>query len=173
MGDEGVGVAAVTACDRTDAGRQLGQVKGLDQVIVGAGIEPFDSVGHLIEGGQDDDGCGLAARPQASQKWQAPAIGQHQVQQDEVVRHPGYRRVGSVQALHPVHRMTIARDLVAHRSAQHGVIFNQQDSHSHLPCTCPRHGEPDGKLKCIRHLVQVQVMLAEHPHVIKDIGATP
>jgi hypothetical protein len=107
--------------------------EGFHQVVVGAGVEAADAVGHLVERGEDDDRRGDASRAQASQEGDPQTVGQHQIQQDEVVGHGRDRAVAGVQPLHPVHRVAVGRDLVAHGSAQDGVVFDQQDAHGVLP----------------------------------------
>jgi D-alanyl-D-alanine carboxypeptidase/D-alanyl-D-alanine-endopeptidase (penicillin-binding protein 4) len=52
--------AGCSACHRANAGAEFEQIKGLDQVIVGAGLEHADPVGDKSAGSQHDDGCAFA-----------------------------------------------------------------------------------------------------------------
>jgi hypothetical protein len=94
MGDDGVGVAGIAPRDRADAGGQFGEVEGLHQIVVGPRVQPLDPVADLVERGQDDDRRHIAPGPQAAQELDAAAIGQHQVQQHQVVsrRRSAHRR---------------------------------------------------------------------------------
>ncbi|CAM5502499.1 hypothetical protein SSTU70S_00928 [Stutzerimonas stutzeri] len=71
---------------RFDAGDQLGQGEGLDQVVVGASLEPLDAIGQRIAGGEHDDRR-VAPRivAQALAHLIAVDTGQHDVQHDQVV----------------------------------------------------------------------------------------
>ena len=55
QGDDRVRVARIAPRHRSDARRKLGEVEGLHQIVVGAGVQPLDPVRHLVERGQDDD----------------------------------------------------------------------------------------------------------------------
>ena len=127
--DDRVRVAGIAPGDRADARRQFGQVEGLHEVVVGPGIQPFDPVRHLVERGQDDHGRHVAARAQGFEKADAAAVGQHQVEQDQIVSGAGHGIAGRIQPRDPVHRLAVACDLVAHGGAQNRVVLDQQDAH--------------------------------------------
>jgi hypothetical protein len=91
VGDEWVRVAAAAARDRSDPGRELGEVKGLHEIVVRARVQPLDPVRHLVERGEHDHGRHAAPRPQALQEADNPPVGQHQVEEDEVVARPAHR----------------------------------------------------------------------------------
>ena len=135
MGDDGVGVAGVAPPHRADAGGEFGEVEGLHQIVVGAGVQAVDAVRHLIECREDDDGCYLAAAAQCLEEGEAEAVGQHEVEQHQVEGGAGQRIARHVEAHHPVDRMAVGGDLVTDGGAQYGVVLDQQDSHG-APFAC-------------------------------------
>ncbi len=89
MADAVVGQArADTPEHGADAGHQLGHGEGLDDVVVGAGVQAADAVSLFAPGGEHDDRqvAGLIARAQAPADLHARHLGQHPVQQDQVRR---------------------------------------------------------------------------------------
>ena len=129
MGDDRVRVAGIAPPDRADPGRQFAEVEGLDEIVVRAGVQPLDPVRDLVERGQDDDGRDVAAAAQRLQEADAPAVRQHEIEQDEIVAGCGHRVARRVEAGDPVHGLAVRGDLVAHGGAQHGVVLDQQDAH--------------------------------------------
>ena len=69
--------------DRADPGDQLAQPERLDDVVVGAELEPDDAVGLLAAGGHDDD-RDARALAQLPADVEAVDVRQAQVEQDEV-----------------------------------------------------------------------------------------
>ena len=64
--------ARPTAGDRTDAGDQLAQPERLDDVVVGAELEPDDAVGFFSARGDDDDRHAASARAAAGRRRARP-----------------------------------------------------------------------------------------------------
>lgn len=62
------------------AGGQLVQVDGFDEVIVGPRVQPFDAGGHGVAGGKHQHGRGVAACPRLAQHLHAVLAGQAQVE---------------------------------------------------------------------------------------------
>ena len=60
-------------------GHQLGQVERLDQVVVGARVQPADPVLHIIEGGQHEDGSPAAADAQLIADGKPVGVREHHV----------------------------------------------------------------------------------------------
>jgi len=77
-------------CRVVDAGLQLGHAEGLHHIVVGAGTQSGDPVTLLGPGGDRDDGD-LAAAAQFSTDFDAVAVGQAEVEQDEVDGRGGER----------------------------------------------------------------------------------
>ena len=71
--------------ERPQAGGQLGEGKGFDQVVVGAGVETGDAVGDAIARGQQQDRRLDARRAQPAADLEAVDAGQHDVEHDRVV----------------------------------------------------------------------------------------
>ncbi len=67
-----------------DARGQLGEGEGLDEVVVGAGVEQVDLVVDLAECADDDDRELGVTDPDGLEHVGAPAVGQDQIEQDEV-----------------------------------------------------------------------------------------
>ena len=73
--------------ERADARQQLPEREGLDQVVVGAGVEPLDLVLDGVAGREHEDLRVHAARAQLAAELEAVARArQHQVEDDEVRR---------------------------------------------------------------------------------------
>ena len=81
--------------DRAHARHDLAHAEGLDDVVVGAELEPDDPVGLRPAGGDHDD-RDVRAAPQLSADVAAVAVGQAQVEQHEVgpLLGGGAQRVG-------------------------------------------------------------------------------
>ena len=75
------------------------------------------------------DGRHVAPRAQALQESDPAPVGQHQVEQDQVIGRTAHRVARRVEPRDPVDRMPVGRDLVAHRGAQNRVVLDQQDAH--------------------------------------------
>src|SRR4051812_35845941 len=71
------------AQDGPDAGGHLAGAERLDDVVVGAELEPDHAVGLLAAGGQHDDRH-LGLPPDLAADVVARAVGEHEVEQDEV-----------------------------------------------------------------------------------------
>src|SRR3954454_12843327 len=71
------------AQDGADAGGDLAGAERLDDVVVGAELEPDHSVGLLAAGGQHDDRH-LRLAPDLAADVVAGPVGEHEVEQDEV-----------------------------------------------------------------------------------------
>ena len=76
-------VPAQTAQDGVDAGQQLFHLKGLDDIVIRAHLQPGDLVDRLALGRQHDDG-GLSLFPDVGAHGPAVHDGQHDVQQDQI-----------------------------------------------------------------------------------------
>src|SRR6202789_564760 len=69
---------------QTHAGGDLVQIEGLDDVIVGTGVEPRDSVLDFVASRQNDDRRGVAALAQLAQHLDAVAVRQPKIEQHQV-----------------------------------------------------------------------------------------
>lgn len=113
----------------------LGQIEGLHEIVVGAGIEPVDAIRQAIERREDDHRRRIAAAAQVTQEAHAVPIGKHEIEQHEIVGGAAQMQARNVEAGDPVRRVPFGHDLVAHRRAENLVVLDQEDSHevvSHL-----------------------------------------
>ena len=123
VADQGVAAAGVAADQGAHASAQFIEVKGLDQIIVGAGVEAFYTIGDGITRRDNQHGQRVAFCSQAFEDIEAVAFRQAEVQQHEIVRFTTYRRQGRFAVLHPVHRESIAAQRLADALRDHSVVF--------------------------------------------------
>jgi D-alanyl-D-alanine carboxypeptidase/D-alanyl-D-alanine-endopeptidase (penicillin-binding protein 4) len=126
---QALGASGLAARECAHAGRQLLQIEGLDEVIVGAGVEPGHAVGHRIACSGDENGNGAAAFTQGAQHGQAILLRQAQVQQQHGVVLGAQGHVGRLAVLHPVDGEAVLAQTLAHGFSHHGIVFHQQYAH--------------------------------------------
>jgi len=127
---EGAGGAAGFAPQqRADTRRQLVEIEGLGQVVVGAGIEPLHAIGDRIARGDDENGQRLAPRAQRLEELQPIGAGQPQVEQHQLEGLGDQSLCGGSRIMHPVDREALALQSRADGFADHRVVFYQQQSH--------------------------------------------
>ncbi len=81
----------VAAEQGTEAGEKLGEGERLDQVVVRPAVQTLDPFLDRIQGREDQDRFGEAARPQFAEDVQSVPAGKHEVQHDRI---DGPRRRG-------------------------------------------------------------------------------
>src|SRR5690606_414291 len=84
-GAEQIELAGAAAVQGLEPGEQLGEREGLDQIVVGAGLEPGDALADAAAGGQHQHGCAQAGVAPATKHAGAVEIRQHPVEDDRVV----------------------------------------------------------------------------------------
>ena len=113
---------------RTKSRQQFLQRKGLDQIIVGTRVQPFDAVGDLVPCGQEDDGGCRRAGPGRGHQGDAVAVRKPAVEQDGTVGilNHGLERFGEAGNMveRPAFPLQDANDLPRQRR----VVFHQQDT---------------------------------------------
>ncbi len=107
-------------------------VEGLDDVVVGTGLEPLDDIRRVAPGGEHDDRhAGLIADARAH--LDAVHAGQHEVEQHQI----GLGRVDGVDGRGTVRAEGGLETLRAQHDADHlgerDVIVDDQDSRVHIP----------------------------------------
>jgi hypothetical protein len=122
-------VGFVAPGDSHDAGFEFAKVEGLDEIVVGAGIQAFYAVGNLIAGGEDDDRRAEVAAADAAEEIDAAAIRQLKVEQDQAVFDRAGGGVGIREVLDPIDSVMVCGNVIAHGLTNHPVVFNQQNSH--------------------------------------------
>jgi len=87
-----LGVVAAAAQEAPQAGEELVEGERLDDVVVGAGVEPAHPVADRVACGEHEDGRPYAALPERAARLEPVDAGQHDVEHDCVVgrrgRHP-------------------------------------------------------------------------------------
>ena len=130
MGDDRIWVAGIAPCDRANARCQFGKIEWLYKIVVCAGVQPFDPVGHLVQCGQDDHRRHVTPRAQARQKADAATIRQHQIQQHQIVGRTCKGIAGRVEPHDPIHRLSRPCDFISHGGPQNSIVLDKQDAHS-------------------------------------------
>ena len=91
----GAGAAALAAAQRTQSGEQLVELEGLDEVVVGAGVQPGDAVLHAVARGEDEHRHRAPLAAPLAQPAHAVAAGQAEA---EVLIQRGADEMGEVEA---------------------------------------------------------------------------
>ncbi len=113
--------------------QQFANFEGLDQIIVGAEIEPIDPVVDAIPRGHDDDGKPAAKRAQVPQH--VPAIGHRQaeIEQRQLVGFVFGCMDRSRAIRHPIDRIGRILERLLDGRADHPVVLDQQNAHPRFP----------------------------------------
>ena len=132
MLDDVFRAAGLAPQHRADAGSQLVEVEGLDDVIVGAGVESLDAIVDRVPGREDQHWHLAAGSPQPLQDLQAIQPGQAEIEQHQF---EGLCRQGGLRCdavLDPVDRQALLAQPKAHRLTDHGVVFYEEQSHGDM-----------------------------------------
>src|SRR5438552_12932116 len=73
-----------TAKQGPDAGQQLFEGKGFDEIVIGAAVEPGYSIFQTVAGGKQQNRRCNALFPQARQDLKAVTAGEHQIKENDV-----------------------------------------------------------------------------------------
>ena len=122
-------LAARAAQQRAQAGLELVDVERLDQIVVGAGVEPVDPVAHGVAGGQHQHRDAVALAPQQPAHLETVDVGQTDVEHDRV-REAAVdlgQRLGP--ALGQLHLVTGERQRTAEHVTQGTIVVDHQQSH--------------------------------------------
>jgi len=137
--DEHYEWACFAAQQGADAGEQLGIGEGFHQVVVGAGVEPFDAVHRSTACGEHQDGQ-VPIRAQLPAHLEPVDAGHHEIEDDKV----GPARANLFERLGAAERDI---DVVAFRTedaldgrGNHRVVVDHEDppgAHAHDRISCP------------------------------------
>ena len=97
--------AAQAALERAQAREQLVDVEGLDQVVVGAGVESGDALRDAVARAEHEHGREAAAGARAAQDLQSVHARQPEVEHQGVERALLERGQGERPAAQPLHRV--------------------------------------------------------------------
>jgi hypothetical protein len=110
---------------RPARGQQFVGVVGLDDVVVGAGVEAGHAVPDRVARGGHQHRHRRAAGPQAAQHLQAVGLGQAEIQQDQVVLLGQQGRIRRRAIADPVDRVVLGAQDFEDGLADHRVIFHK------------------------------------------------
>ncbi len=116
-----------------DAGLQLARLEGLGQVVVGTEFEAEDAVHRFAAGRQHQhrQALVLAFAAQLAAEVQAIAIGQHQVEHEEVKDIVPQGLAACGQRAGYGHLKAGSCEVVLEHGREAGVVVNQQESGGH------------------------------------------
>jgi hypothetical protein len=105
------------------------QIEGLDDIIIGAGVEAFDPVADLITCRDDDDRAPVLSFAKLAQEIEAASIGQMQIKKHKPIVDCAQRSFGVIKPLHPIYGVIGALEMRSYGLAEHRFVLNQQNSH--------------------------------------------
>ena len=112
------------------AGSEFTQVEGLEQVVIGTGLQAVDTVGDRVTGGQDQHWQFKALLAQLLQQLEAIFIGQAQVEHHDV-------ELGSLEhgpccggGTHMLNRQPLCRQPGLDAAGNQFVVFANQYMHA-------------------------------------------
>ena len=118
------------AQERPAAGSEFRQIDWLDDVVVGARIEPKHTVVWTVARGDDEDRGGEAHAPCLADERDAVAVGHPEVEQHEVVATRRERRTRLRERARRVDGETFVAQPCCNQRGEPGVIFCEQDAHN-------------------------------------------
>ena len=122
-------------------GLQLLQMKGLDQIVVGAAIQPLYLIADPAAGGENQHPGLPIPFPQRPKQLHAVPAGQVQIQQDQIVflrQHPFQRGLAVIA---DVRFISFSLQALGQRVAQRPLILHNQDSHTGPPLFSSCHAQ--------------------------------
>ena len=123
---------AMAPHQRPDTRGELVQVKGFDEIIVGAGIKPLDAVSDRIACGDHQHRQGHALATQAGEQVEPGFSRQAEVEQDHFMHAVGHRQFCCRTVTHPIDGVPVLPEPPLYAGADHRIIFNEQQAHPFL-----------------------------------------
>ena len=124
---ERLGRLAAAALERTHACEQFLGGERLDEVVVGACVEPGDAVGHAVAGGQQQDGEGEAFPPQAPTDGRPVQAGHGDVEDDEVRHRAFHRRERCAAVRRRLHFVSLGRQRPCQHAQDRRVVVDHEN----------------------------------------------
>ena len=120
---------------RPQAREQLAQGEGLDQVVVGAGVEAGDAVVDRVARGEHQDRRAVAGLAHAPAHLEAVDVRHRDVQDDgvDLLARDAVERLAAV--LGERHVVALEGQRPLHRRAQGRLVIDHQDSHRRVQHT--------------------------------------
>lgn len=127
---DGGGMGIVLAADEcADAGKELGEFEGFDEVVVGTEIEAPDAVLGGVASGEDEDVAGGVRGAQGFEDGEAVDLGEHEVEDDDIVL-SGAGEAESVFAVAGgIDSVTGFLEALDHGFAERCEIFDDENAH--------------------------------------------
>src|ERR1700722_6047378 len=100
--DHGVAASGGAAQYGAHAGHYFVEIEGLDDVVIGAGIEAGNPLPNLIARSEDDDGRGAASLAHRTQDVETVALRQSEIQKHQVENRVLQRRIRALSIGHPI-----------------------------------------------------------------------
>jgi hypothetical protein len=127
--DRRCSAARAPPAERPHPGGELVEVERLDEVVVGAGVQARDAVGHRVA--RRDDEQGQVARPRAQrlEHCEAGPARQPEVEEQHLVHAGRERRLGGAAVPHPVDAVARVPEPGGDALADHGLVLGEQHAH--------------------------------------------
>src|SRR5580692_8465196 len=129
VADARVAASRRAAHHRAHAGGYFVKVKGLDDVIVGAGIQSCDAMLDFIARRENDYGRRIAALSQLAQHVDAVAMRKTEVEQHHVEDRPLQRAGSALAVAHPINGKSALAQRRLQTLRNHRVVLNEQYAH--------------------------------------------
>ena len=124
---------------RPHARRELRELEGLGEVVVGPGIQSAYAVVHAVERREHEHGQARVARSQALQDLESAELRQRDVEDQQIELARIERRIGLAAVLGPVDRIARLPQRAAQRVREYGIVFGDQNAHGPPPCATAFH----------------------------------
>ena len=131
--DLGRAQARLAAQQRPDAGLELGDLEGLDHVVVGPQVQASDAFLGRAAGGQDHHRGRVAAGAHAAQHLQPVHLWQVQVQDHQVEPFRRDQRLGRGAVIDVIDGMPRTGQKLHQPVGQRRVVLDQQNAHRPSP----------------------------------------
>lgn len=116
------------ALNGVNARGELAEVKRLEDVIIGPRVEAFDTIPYPILRGDNDHRNVLPRSTDGAKEIETIAVGQVEVQEDQVISNSLDRLGCRVEGLQPVDGVDLL-EMGGDSLSQQGLVFDQQDPH--------------------------------------------
>ena len=130
MAQQRIALRLAASEQRAQARLQFPQVERLNEVVVGAGIQPGDAVRHGVARRQDEHRHGIAGGAQALQHLHAGQLRQAEVEHHRIVGLAGQCQLPLAAVLRPVDGEAGLHEAGADAVAEEPVVFDEKDSHA-------------------------------------------
>src|SRR6202021_2975245 len=128
--DAGIAAPGGAAQHRANAGGHYVEVKRLDDIIVGAGVQSRDAMLDLIARRENDDGRCIAPPAQLAKYVDSVSMRQPEIEQHHVEDGPLQCAGGAPTVAHPINGESALSQCRLQALRNHRVVLNEQHSHT-------------------------------------------